>query len=227
MTHGIDESELHAYLDEELDLEGRQRVEAALRDDPALRARDAALRQADVALRDALRPALEGPMPELRLPVVVAARPERRFPSLLGRRARAHACAVGSRARGAGSLGTQSRWWSQPAQAASLAFIGGAVIGAAVLAAIGYPQAPPAAALHAEHLLNALESQPSGSTVSWRNPDGAQAGEVTPVRTYKTDTGEYCREFDERRTRAAATTVSHGVACREHGSWRVRVRVYP
>jgi surface antigen len=42
----------------------------------------------------------------------------------------------------------------------------------------------------------ALETAPTGRSVAWRNPDNEHSGTVTPVRTYQTAGGTYCREPD-------------------------------
>ena len=210
MNRDIEESLLHAYLDDELELDDRLRVSAALQADPLLRAREARLRDADLALRDALRPAMEGPMPDLRLPVAKSSPRRAWLAGLLG------------------GIATQDMW-TRPAFAAVLALIVGALLSATFFhgATDERDGAGFSASLPALHLQQALETQPSGATVGWRNPDGAHSGEVTPVRTYKTDHGQYCREFDEQYTDANATTASYGVACREpDGSWRVRMRLY-
>ena len=37
--------------------------------------------------------------------------------------------------------------------------------------------------------------RPSGSTSTWRNPDSANSGTVTPTQTHQRSDGAYCREF--------------------------------
>jgi surface antigen len=68
----------------------------------------------------------------------------------------------------------------------------------------------------------ALESVPSGQSVAWRNPDSGNNGVVTPVRTYQTSTGQYCREYNQTITIGGEKHQSFGTACREpDGSWRI------
>ncbi len=68
----------------------------------------------------------------------------------------------------------------------------------------------------------ALESAPSGQTVTWRNPDSGNTGAVTPVRTYQTSTGQYCREYTQTINIGGERHQSYGTACREpDGSWRI------
>src|SRR5919109_946604 len=68
----------------------------------------------------------------------------------------------------------------------------------------------------------ALESTPSGQSVAWRNPDSGNTGAVTPVRTYQTATGQYCREYTQTITIGGEKHKSYGTACREpDGSWKI------
>ena len=68
----------------------------------------------------------------------------------------------------------------------------------------------------------ALESAPSGQSVAWRNPDSGNAGAVTPVRTYQTSTGQYCREYTQTITVGGEKHQSYGTACRQpDGTWRI------
>jgi surface antigen len=46
----------------------------------------------------------------------------------------------------------------------------------------------------------ALESTPSGTAVTWRNPDNGHTDTVTPIRTYQTGPGQYCREYTQTVT---------------------------
>jgi len=68
----------------------------------------------------------------------------------------------------------------------------------------------------------ALESMPSGQSVAWRNPDSGNAGAVTPVRTYQTANGQYCREYTQTITVGGERHQSYGTACRQaDGTWRI------
>jgi surface antigen len=70
--------------------------------------------------------------------------------------------------------------------------------------------------------MQALESVPSGQSVAWRNPDSGNTGVVTPVRTYQTPSGQYCREYTQTITIGGERHQSYGTACREpDGSWRI------
>ncbi|MGH8064575.1 MAG: RT0821/Lpp0805 family surface protein [Candidatus Entotheonellia bacterium] len=68
----------------------------------------------------------------------------------------------------------------------------------------------------------ALESVPAGQSVAWRNPDSGNTGAVTPVRTYQTSAGQYCREYTQTITVGGEKHQSYGTACRQaDGTWRI------
>jgi surface antigen len=67
-----------------------------------------------------------------------------------------------------------------------------------------------------------LETQPTGTTQTWVNPDSGNQGSYTPTRTYQTDTGEYCREFQQTITVGGQVESGYGTACRQDdGTWKI------
>jgi surface antigen len=68
----------------------------------------------------------------------------------------------------------------------------------------------------------ALETIPSGQSVTWHNPDSGTSGAVTPIRTYQTASGQYCREYQQTITIGGERHQSYGTACRQpDGSWKI------
>lgn len=68
----------------------------------------------------------------------------------------------------------------------------------------------------------ALETQPSGTTTTWRNPDSGNSGTVTPRPAVQRASGEYCREFQQTVTVGGKTEEAYGTACRQpDGSWKI------
>jgi surface antigen len=68
----------------------------------------------------------------------------------------------------------------------------------------------------------ALDSKPSGTTTTWRNPDSGNSGSVTPIRTYQADNGRYCREYEQTVTIGGKPQKSYGTACRQpDGTWQI------
>lgn len=67
-----------------------------------------------------------------------------------------------------------------------------------------------------------LENQPSGATSTWSNPDSGNHGSVTPTRTYQTNSGQYCREYQQTIVVGGRSEQAFGTACRQpDGSWKV------
>jgi surface antigen len=70
---------------------------------------------------------------------------------------------------------------------------------------------------------SALESQPSGVTSTWQNPDTGHKGYVTPTRTFKNNLGTYCREFTQEVIIGNEREKAYGTACRQpDGSWKIQ-----
>jgi len=202
----FDEAALMAYLDGEADPRLTAEIERAARDDETLRATIASWRGIDAQVKAALAPALQEPMPALRVT------------PLLSRPSRPRSIAGVS-------------WLTAMAAAIALIILGtGLGIGIAEYAdyrAERLLQAR-AASEHAQAQVafaQALEKSPSGQSVSWRNPDSGASGGVTPVRTFKNTENQFCREF--RQWQSGGTTRENrvGIACREDGIWRVRAIV--
>lgn len=71
-------------------------------------------------------------------------------------------------------------------------------------------------------LQGALESNKSGQSANWINPETNHQGAVTPLRTFKSKTGQDCREFQRLATIAGKTGFAYGTACRQpDGTWRI------
>ncbi len=69
---------------------------------------------------------------------------------------------------------------------------------------------------------SALEKSATGHTTTWVNPDSGNSGTYTPVKTYQTDSGQYCREFQQTITVGGRTEDAYGTACRQpDGSWKI------
>lgn len=68
----------------------------------------------------------------------------------------------------------------------------------------------------------AFETAPSGSQVSWRNPDSGNSGSVVPQPAYQTRSGDYCREFQQTISVGGDSQQGYGTACRQpDGSWKI------
>ncbi len=77
-------------------------------------------------------------------------------------------------------------------------------------------------AVHASRAqYQALEYTPSGQATAWRNPDTGHYGRVTPIETYDTGGGSYCREFQHQAQIGGRSREVYGTACRTpDGQWQ-------
>ncbi len=67
-----------------------------------------------------------------------------------------------------------------------------------------------------------LETAPSGTTSTWRNPDSGHSGSITPQPAFQRADGAYCREFQQTVTVDGRTESAYGKACRQpDGSWKI------
>lgn len=69
----------------------------------------------------------------------------------------------------------------------------------------------------------ALENNRTGQQATWSNPDSGASGTVTPVKTYQTAQGQYCREYQQTVSVGGKTESAYGTACRQpDGSWKIQ-----
>ena len=77
--------------------------------------------------------------------------------------------------------------------------------------------------LKAEQAINQAHSTPIGNTITWNNAESGNSGTVTPTRDGTSDSGEYCREFQQTVVIGGKTEEGYGIACRQpDGTWRIR-----
>lgn len=201
----IDDTTLVAYVDGELDPQDCAEVEACLARDPALREKVRGLRESTAMVRAAFNHALYAPMSELT--------------AVTARRAQHPA---------------NSSWtrWAMPLAASLAALLIGAAGG--YYASSAKPEgvlqearlARPGEESRLEQILShALETQVSGTRVAWQN---GGSGAIVPVRTFRTRSGQYCREFQITRLAQGAPVSEGGIACRQSdGVWKVRLLYFP
>jgi surface antigen len=67
----------------------------------------------------------------------------------------------------------------------------------------------------------ALEHASHGETYIWRNPETGHSGAVRPQRTYLSEAGAYCRDYQETLTMDGRSASYESTACRDaEGIWR-------
>jgi surface antigen len=59
--------------------------------------------------------------------------------------------------------------------------------------------------------------------VAWRNPDSGNSGAVTPLRTYRTEAGRTCRDYERTVVVEGRAEPAYATACRNGvGEWEVQ-----
>ena len=67
-----------------------------------------------------------------------------------------------------------------------------------------------------------LERYPSGTVGVWIDPETETTGTITPIRTYISVSGAYCREFRSEMERANRKSREEAVGCRtDDGVWEI------
>jgi len=67
-----------------------------------------------------------------------------------------------------------------------------------------------------------LETNRTGQTSQWVNPDTGSTVIVTPTKTYQEPTGQYCREYQTEVMVGGERQKAYGTACRQpDGSWKI------
>ena len=68
-----------------------------------------------------------------------------------------------------------------------------------------------------------LESELSWRVAHWKNRDSGRGGSITPVRTFRTEDGVFCREYRESVQSAKRVVAEIAVACRDPAEGWVRI----
>lgn len=98
-----------------------------------------------------------------------------------------------------------------------LATIGGAIIGVLVGGNLGRAMDQ----VDQNCVGQVLERAETGKTVVWKNPDRQGEYKVTPTRTYQTNGGTYCREYQTQIVIGGKLERAYGTACRQtDGTWK-------
>ena len=210
MTQTIETTTLIAYVDGELDPIACQELEQAMSADPQLRDRVLQLCESTALIRAAYNHAVYSPKP-----ITKNSEPES------GKQHTAEIVSLRRKKLGFG--------WLPTALAASLiALMTGVIIGYWLNPMDTVDHSEHIAELRAETLNHGLENSLSGQPVAWQDQDSKNRGNLLPVRTFRSKTGEYCREFEETRWVGEDEHREGGIACRqENGQWTIRVRYYP
>jgi hypothetical protein len=192
----VDEHLLLAYADGQLEGKELARVEAAVRKHPALQRRVALYKAtACSSLQPHYADILTRPVPQRLLTAVERGGPVRPAPA-----------AVPARTTWRNWLSRGHCDWLNAA-----AYAAPAGVALAFVFAVGTTRPQP------DPFRIVMEATQSGTTVAFASSDGVRS--LTPVLTFRTADGRYCRRYDLERAAGASTA---GIACRDDtGIWRI------
>lgn len=75
-------------------------------------------------------------------------------------------------------------------------------------------------AMAVEAMRTALETKQAEEGVDWANSESGNQGKIIPRRTFVTDLGVFCRDYDEHLKVGARDGVIRNTACRsDDGDW--------
>jgi surface antigen len=101
--------------------------------------------------------------------------------------------------------------------------IGGVLLGGLLGGAVGNALDQRDKELAMKQAQLSLENSRTGQTSTWQNPDTGASGTFTPTNTYQTETGQYCREYQQEITVGGEKYPSYGTACRQpDGTWKIQ-----
>jgi len=201
MTKRLEPSTLEAYVDGQLDAASMSETAEKLIADPDAMARVRALHKDAELLRAAYQEAADTEVPVALLATIdrgFARR--RRANSAFNVYAMAAAIAFALAAGLAGYLAGEYRTRGEIAVAAAQAAEDQRILAAAIE--------------------RALERSASGQSVAWENPDSGSHGEIVPVRTYRSKSNHWCREYLASKIAGGVEEKIRAIACRAgEGDW--------
>lgn len=208
---------LMAFADGELELRERERIEAALETDSALRERLRVFEETGRTMGALFKEPLEAPVPAHLLELVRSADVAPPAPEGESMWARL--------SKGFGDLLTPQLGWA--AVAATAVFAVGLSLGLWLQdTPSGVGERHALLGIENNHLWaegslkQALETVSSGESRAWSGPSDA-AGTIVPVLTFKDKTGRYCREY---AVTGAPEARAVGIACRQgDGRWSIEI----
>jgi surface antigen len=69
---------------------------------------------------------------------------------------------------------------------------------------------------------NRAATAPVGQQITWNNPQNGNSGTITPVKDGYSQSGQYCREFQQSITINGQQQNGYGTACQQpDGSWKI------
>jgi surface antigen len=210
MTERLAPATLQAFVEGQLAPDVMTEIAARLAEDPEALREVRALQADRALLQAAYRDVAEAPLPDKLLATIDRGFARRRQRHGVAKIGYAMAAAIAMVVVGglAGYLAGEYRLQGE-------------------LAAIAARQAEDQRVLAAA-IDQALERAASGESIEWQNPDSGAHGQIIPVRTYRSKSNHWCREYLASKVTADVEEKSRAIACREgNGDWvKVEERYY-
>lgn len=103
-----------------------------------------------------------------------------------------------------------------------VAIAAGTLIGAGVGNSLGSSLDKADIAYHSKASQDALEKAPKNKMIPWKNPNNGHSGSITPIKTFKSKKGTYCREYKQVINIGGKQEEAYGKACRQpDGTWKI------
>ena len=100
--------------------------------------------------------------------------------------------------------------------------IAGVLIGAVIGGEIGRTMDENDRRIAERTAQDSMETNRTGQTSTWSNPDTGHSGTVTPTHTYQTASGQDCREYETTVYIEGRRETAYGTACRQpDGTWQL------
>jgi surface antigen len=116
-----------------------------------------------------------------------------------------------------GLLGSQIGGGSGQLWATGAGVLLGALVGSEIGASLDNADRAYAAQANQEAL-----SAPVGQRIAWNNPNSGNSGYIVPTRDGYSQSGRYCREYQQTVVVGGKQQSAYGTACRQpDGSWEV------
>jgi surface antigen len=101
--------------------------------------------------------------------------------------------------------------------------VAGALAGGLLGGVVGHKLDDRDKRMAAEAAQRAFETNRTGQSAQWSNPDSGNRGNVTPTRTYQLASGQYCRQYTQDIYIGQEKHQTTGTACRKaDGTWEIQ-----
>lgn len=201
MTRRLDPETLEAFVDGQLDPKAMAETSEQLKRNPEAAARVQALHGDSTLLRAAYQEAAEAPVPVALLSTIDSGFARRR------------------RARGAVRHYAIAAGLALTLAGGVAGFLAGEYRLRSEMAAVAAREAEDQRILAAA-IEQALERAASGQSVAWQNPDSGVHGHIVPVRTYRSKSNHWCREYLASKIAGGIEEKTRAIACRAgDGDW--------